>query len=325
MKFLIIQTAFIGDVVLSLPIAQAIKKYLKHTEVHFLIRKGNENLLQNHPDIHKTWIWNKKNKISSAKNLIQSFRKEKFDWVINPHRFISSGIFTIFSKANKTVGFNKNPLSLFYSYPKPHKIQKGIHEVQRNLSLLEPILGKVPEMERPKLYPSNEDFQKVKIYKNEPYVILAPASVWFTKQWELENWIVLAQKLSQKFKVYVVGGPGDIELGEKVKNSNVMIENLCGQLSFLQTAALMKNAVRVWVNDSAPLHFASAMNAPVTAIFCSTTPNFGFYPLSDDTIILSDENLPCKPCGLHGKKACPQKHFLCSKNITVEKALTFNS
>ncbi len=323
MKFLIIQTAFIGDVVLALPIAQVLKKYINSSEIHFLIRNGNENLLLNHPDISKVWIWNKKEKMGSAKRLIQNFRQEKFDWIINPHRFASSGIFTIFSNAHKTVGFNKNPFSMFYTYKKTHLIQKGIHEVQRNLSLLEPIIGKFPDMERPKLYPSDEDFQKVKIYQNEPYVVLAPASVWFTKQWEVENWILLAKKLSEKYKVYVVGGPGDKELGEKVKSSNTKIENLCGQLSFLQTAALMKNAFRVWVNDSAPLHFASAMNAPVTAIFCSTTPNFGFYPLSDETTILSDENLPCKPCGLHGKKACPQKHFLCSKNITVEKALHF--
>lgn len=323
MKCLIIQTAFIGDVVLALPIAQVLKKNFPNAEVHFLVRKGNENLLQNHPDISKIWIWNKKEKLSSGKKLIQFFRNEKLDYVINPHRFTSSGIFTLLSGAKITIGFNKNPLSFAFSYKIPHIIQKGIHEVHRNLSLLKPLLNYEPTLERPILYPSNEDCEKVSFYQKEPYVVLAPASVWFTKQWQLENWVLLAQKLSKNYKVYVVGASSDYELAEKVKNGIPNIENLTGKLTFLQTASLMSKAVRVWVNDSAPLHFASAVNAPVTAIFCSTTPDFGFFPLSDDSIVLSDDSLACKPCGIHGKKACPQKHFLCSKNITVDKALQF--
>ncbi len=322
MKILIIQTAFIGDVVLALPVAQALKKYKPDVEIHFLIRKGNENLIENHPDIHKVWVWNKKEKYRSGWNLIQAFRKESFEWVINLHRFASSGIFTLLAKAGHTVGFKKNPLSFGFSYVKPHLIQKGTHEVHRNLSLLEPLLGFEPPFTKPRLYPSLNDYEKIEPFQAEPYVVLAPASVWFTKQWETSNWMLLAQKLSERLNVFIVGGPKDYELGEKVKNNHPRIINWCGQLTFLQTAALMQKAVRVWVNDSAPLHFASAVNAPVTAIFCSTTPDFGFYPLSDNMMVLSDETLPCKPCGLHGKKSCPKGHFLCSKNITVEQAIS---
>lgn len=321
MKILIIQTAFIGDVVLALPIAQTLKSYLNNVQVHFLLRKGNENLLENHPSIDHIWIWNKKEKWKSAFYILKKLRKENFDWVINPHRFFSSGIFALLSKAKKTIGFEKNPLSYWFTYRYPHIINNGTHEVQRNLLLLQPILGSEIPFEKPRLFPSEQDIEKVKVYKNEPYVVLAPFSVWFTKQWELSNWVELAKRLTEKFNVYLVGGPSDFSMGEIIKNNQKKIINLSGKLSFLQTASLMQDAVRVWANDSAPLHFASAVNAPVTAIFCSTTPKFGFYPLSDDSIILSNENLPCKPCGLHGKKSCPMKHFQCSKSITVEEAM----
>ena len=60
------------------------------------------------------------------------------------------------------------------------------------------------------------------------------------------------------------------------------------------------------------------MNAPTAAIFCSTIPEFGFGPLSDNSqIIQVSEKLDCRPCGLHGKKACPQGHFKCGFDIQL--------
>jgi heptosyltransferase-2 len=97
------------------------------------------------------------------------------------------------------------------------------------------------------------------------------------------------------------------------------VRNLAGTLSFLQSAALMEKAAMNYVNDSAPLHLASAMNAPVTAVFCSTVPAFGFGPLSDKSHIVECENLYCRPCGLHGKPSCPEGHFRCAMDIDLSK------
>jgi heptosyltransferase-2 len=77
-----------------------------------------------------------------------------------------------------------------------------------------------------------------------------------------------------------------------------------------------------YVNDSAPMHIASAVNAPVTAIYCSTVPAFGFGPLSDVSFIVeTDEKLACKPCGIHGLESCPEKHFKCALTIDTKKLL----
>jgi heptosyltransferase-2 len=64
------------------------------------------------------------------------------------------------------------------------------------------------------------------------------------------------------------------------------------------------------------------VNAPVTAIFCSTVPAFGFTPLSDKSFIIeTKEQLTCRPCGLHGKKACPLGHFKCGYGIETNSIL----
>ena len=84
----------------------------------------------------------------------------------------------------------------------------------------------------------------------------------------------------------------------------------------------MSKAKMNYVNDSAPLHFASAMNAPVTAIFCSTITAFGYYPLSDNSYIVETTvPLSCKPCGLHGRRACPLGHFKCAYTIRPDQLL----
>jgi heptosyltransferase-2 len=124
--------------------------------------------------------------------------------------------------------------------------------------------------------------------------------------------------------VYLCGGASDNPICENILNSsnNLSVENLCGKLSFLQSAALMKDAVMNYTNDSAPMHFASAMNAPVASVFCSTIPAFGFGPLSDQQFIIEiKEPLDCRPCGLHGYKACPKGHFNCAYKINDEQLL----
>jgi heptosyltransferase-2 len=84
----------------------------------------------------------------------------------------------------------------------------------------------------------------------------------------------------------------------------------------------MEKAAMNYTNDSAPVHIASAVNAPVTEIFCSTVPGFGYTPLSDHArIVETREKLACRPCGIHGRKECPEGHFKCAWGIEVKDVL----
>jgi heptosyltransferase-2 len=96
------------------------------------------------------------------------------------------------------------------------------------------------------------------------------------------------------------------------------VTNLAGKLSLLASAALMQKAIMNYVNDSAPMHLASALNAPTCAIYCSTVPAFGFGPLAEKSYVVEiNYPLHCRPCGLHGYRACPERHFKCAYDIEV--------
>ncbi|HET9056411.1 MAG TPA: glycosyltransferase family 9 protein [Chitinophagaceae bacterium] len=327
MKILIIQTAFIGDVILATAVIEKLAQHYPGAEIDFLLRKGNESLLLNNPHISEVLIWNKKQaKFRNLLQIIHKVRSNKYDYIINLHRFITSGLVTTCSGARHKIGFNKNPLSLFFTKKVKHIIsssnENDLHEVDRNNLLVASLTDE--KRIKPKLYPSDADIEKIKSLQQQPYICLAPASVWFTKQWAVEKWIELLNNLNPAIKVYLLGAGNDSELCNKIIHSSVhkATENLCGRLSFLESAALMKGAMMNYVNDSAPLHIASAVNAPVTAIYCSTMPYFGFGPLSDISFVIeTKEKLACRPCGLHGHKACPQGHFKCSSGISINEVI----
>jgi heptosyltransferase-2 len=324
-KFLIIQTAFIGDVVLATVLIEKLHDCFPDAEIDFLLRKGNEQLLTGHPFLHEVLIWDKKqHKQKNLFRMLKRIRRSKYDKVVNVQRFFATGVLTAFSGAKETIGFDKNPLSFLFTKKIRHQVggDRSVHETIRNLALISEFTNDI--IVRPKLYPSAADFNSVDQWSHTRFITLSPASVWFTKQFPASQWISFIRNIPAGFTIYLLGGPGDVALCESIRESchRQDLKVLAGSLGFLQSAALMSGASMNYVNDSAPLHFASAMNAPVTAIYCSTIPAFGFGPLSDICHIVEiDQPLYCRPCGLHGYAACPEGHFKCALEIRQEQLI----
>ena len=322
-KILVIQTASIGDVILATPMLENLHLSFPESEIDLLVKKGYETLFTKHPFLHEVLIWDKKNrKYKNLIGLLKKIRATRYDTVINIQRFISTGFLTGFSRAPVRIGFSKNPLSFLYTSKVEHIIGEGLHEVERNMTLLFDLLEY--EEAKPKLYPTNEDFQRVAEYKKPLFYTISPGSLWFTKQFPAEKWIEFLKLSDRNIPVYFLGSEADRELCDAIvmKSGLKMAVNLSGKLTFLESAALMREARMNFTNDSAPMHLASAVNAPVTAIFCSTIPGFGFGPLSDQSFIIeTTETIPCRPCGLHGLKDCPEKHFKCALSIKPDQLL----
>ncbi|MFM9051878.1 MAG: glycosyltransferase family 9 protein, partial [Bacteroidota bacterium] len=257
--------------------------------------------------------------------LLKSIRSEKYDHVVNLQRFGSTGLLTALSGAAMKTGFDKNPFSFLFSKKINHELKSGTHEVDRNHSLIAALTG--TERRLPVLYPTKSDLDSIESFCNYEFVCMAPGSVWATKMWPEIRWCELIRLTLQRHperKIYLLGAPSEFELCERIRKDtgSENVHNLSGEITLLASAALMKKAIMNYVNDSAPMHLASAMNAPVTAIYCSTSPDFGFGPLSASSKTAEVKvRLDCRPCGLHGKKACPLGHFKCGFGITVDQVI----
>ncbi len=323
-KILVIQTAFIGDVVLATALLESLHQQYPQSSIDIVVRKGNEPLFNEHPFINELIVWDKKqHKYLNWLSILKKIRAKHYDVLINLQRFAATGLWTVLSNANTTIGFDKNPFSFLFTHKVKHDVSgNGLHEINRNYALINS-LGLLT-LAMPKLYPTNSDYEKLKVYQAQKYITIAPASVWFTKQFPLTAWVSFINELKFEGPIYILGGPADKALGDKIINEVVSLHssaskkiiNLSGALGFLASAALQQKAVLNYVNDSAPMHFCSAVNAPIVAIYCSTIPAFGFGPLSTNSFIVeTKEKLACRPCGLHGKKQCPLGHFNCAHSI----------
>jgi heptosyltransferase-2 len=256
-------------------------------------------------------------------------------------RYLATGIITVLSGAKKTIGFDKNPLSFLFSEVVKHQFgaaaeaaeaggraaaqnsnSASLHETSRNHALLASLT--TAPVAKPALYPSVANFATVQKWQGAPYICMSPGSVWETKKMPAKNWIDLINAVPTNYTIYLMGAPNETALCAEILSgsSREGVINIAGQLNLLEAAALIKGASLNYVNDSAPMHLASATGAAVAAIYCSTTPAFGYGPLSAKQFIIESlEPLACKPCGLHGKKLCPLGHFNCGHSITTAQLL----
>lgn len=320
-RFLVIQPAFLGDAILTLPLLGQLRRYHPEAEIHYLVRTGVAPLLEGHPWITQTWSWDKT--WQGWLRLFSALRKYPWESVIVVQRFFRMGLLGRLLPARVYITYNKNPLSFLYTHRVRHAFRPDLHESQRVLGLLAP-LGLPTEVPKPPwLFPSREVQVRVRPWiDKQPYIVIAPASRWPTKEAPLSLWAHFLEKLPRHYTAYLVGTREEAPRLASLCVYHPNAHNLAGQLSLLEVAALLQKAQRAFTVDSAITHLASAVGCPTTTVFCSTVPAFGFGPLAPQSqVVESPLPLACRPCGLHGKKACPRGHFRCGTSLSPEPLL----
>jgi heptosyltransferase-2 len=329
MKILVIQTAFIGDVVLTLPLIQEAKKHFKDCIVDVVTIPSTINVLENHTSISETIIFDKRKNDSGFLGLLRlamTLRKKNYDVAFIPHRSLRSALLAALAQIPKRIGVSTSSGKFWFTNVVPY--ERNIHEIERNLTLLEQLGFSPTEKILPNLFPSERDKKIVDIFFSEKTISLeqkiiaiAPGSVWNTKRWLKENFISLSKKLvEENFSVIFVGGKNDEQLCTEIQNSvsSNNIFNSAGKFTLLQSAEIIRRCSVLVSNDSAPMHLAVAMRTPVVAIFGATIPEFGFAPYGEFDSVMEQKNLSCRPCGIHGGNVCPIHTLDCMKNISVE-------
>lgn len=307
-----------GDAVLTTALIEELKVHYPQAQLDYLIYEDHSSLFAGNPKIRRLiCIPSRDMTFRKIWKLIQKIRSEKYQMVLTTNNNRFTGLLTALSGAKNKIGFTENPLSGFFT--KKVSREKGIHEVERKLKLIDRKGGSGDGM--PRLYPNQSDFQEVSQYQHSPYITLAPASDWYTKQLPMENWLSFLDSIDYPMTVLLIGAARNFALCAEIEaacsNQWITFVNLCGSVSLLQSAALMKGAKMNYCNDSGPMHIASAMDAPVRAVFCSTVEEQGFGPLSRDAkIIQTSEKLDCRPCNAKANEFCPLGHFKCATSIS---------
>lgn len=327
-RILIIQTAFLGDVVLTVPLIMALRRAYPNSYLCAMVIPQVREILQDNPALDEIIVYDKKDKEKSWLSFLRLCKKIKaqnFDLAILPHRSFKSALLTFLAKIPCRIGFNISEGSLLLTDKIIYREGKNIHEIERNLSLLDRLDVADKKVEfflragKNALSYSLSMMKKYQIDANDLVVGINPGSVWPTKRYPVEKFAALADKIVKELDatIFIIGGPEDKQIADQVVGQmKERVINIAGETTIKQLIAISQRFNLLITNDSGAMHIAVAQNVPVVAIFGPTTRELGFYPYGQKDIVV-EKKLPCRPCGKHGGNRCPQKNFACMKLITI--------
>ncbi len=253
-------------------------------------------------------------------------KAQHYDAALVPHRSLRSAVVAAFSRIPVRIGFDVSAGRFLFTETVHY--EKNIHEIERNLCFLKPLNISMPKRETPSVYPSLEDvetvdrfFEETSITPNDKLIAIAPGSAWNTKRWLPERFSDLVRKISAAgMKAVLVGGKEDESLCNAIASGakGIGVYVSAGRFSLLQSAELLRRCIALVSNDSAPMHLAVAMKTHVVAVFGATVPSFGFAPYGEKDVVVQIDELPCRPCTIHGGDKCPIGTFACMVNISTE-------
>jgi heptosyltransferase-2 len=320
MTVLVIQTAFLGDVVLTTPLLSLLA--CRHGPVDVITTPAAAALLQGHPAIRSVTSYDKRGQDRGwrgLRRLGRELRARRYERVYLPHRSLRSAALALWSGARERIGFDDAPAAFTYSR-RVARTGKG-HEVERLLALADTL----PVEPAPvSLGLGDEDYARADAWLAERgissgFVALAPGSIWGTKRWPF--YAELASRLDRM--VVVVGGRDDVGLADAIVAAKPgRAASAAGALGLRESAALIHRAAVLVTNDSAPLHLATAVGTPVVALFGPTVPEFGFGPRRPGDVTLGHAALDCRPCSRHGPVRCPLGHHRCMRELSVDLVVT---
>ena len=307
---LVVQTSFLGDVVLTTPLVHALRERARPRRLAVLVRPEAEPLLAGHPDVDDVMVVDKRGGDGGSSGILRTahrLRRERFDVAVSPHRSLRTALMLAAARIPRRIGFRDAPGAPLYH----ERVARDprTHAVERILALAEPFGGAMstPQLSVPVTADARAKAAALLPEGSGPLVGLAPGSVWPTKRWSADGFAAVAAALAADgARCVILGGPAERALGEEVhRGSGGRTVMLCGQTDLATLVAIIDRLGVLVANDSAPMHIACARGVPVVAVFCATTPAQGFGPWGPRATVV-DVDLACRPCGRHGGRRCPR-------------------
>jgi heptosyltransferase-1 len=319
-KILIVKPSSLGDVVHSLPFLNSVRSCFPKAEIHWVIAKGLEGLLDGNPMVDRLIVINKDKwkKISRAastlrevKGLFSEIGHEGYDLAIDLQGLMRSGVITMASRAGLRIGFSEAREGSRFFYNKKVRGGKDVHAVDRYLKIATALgceLGD-PVFPFPLTKKGVEEGRELKEEFGD-YIVIVPGARWDTKIWPAEYFGRVAAMLPHR--CIVVGSGSDRELAERVVSaSRRNAVSFAGRTDITQLIGLMRGAKLAISNDSGPMHIAAAFGVPVVAVFGPTSPGrTGPYGKRHAVV---ESGVSCAPCF---RKKCHD--VKCMRGITPE-------
>jgi len=340
---LVVQTSFLGDVVLTTPL---IAELANRGPVDVLTTPEGGVVLRNNPQIRNVLIYDRREADRGITGFMRTVGRIRhtglygspestttthnaaggfYEAAYLAQGSLRSALLVASTGVKKRVGFNTSEGRRLYTDRVEYRADRHHAERLWRLSMSECADPPSPEQITPRLFPSADDDHAVDTLlrsqladRARPFVALAPGSAWGTKRWPF--FPELAIRIAEESNVVVLGGNSEVALGDMIVSQlpTGCAANAAGRLGILASAALISRARGLVSNDSAPQHLASAMNTPTVSVFGPTVPEFGFGPMGPRSAVAGNHALTCRPCDHHGPQRCPLGHWRCMRELSSD-------
>lgn len=324
---LLIQSAFLGDTLLTLPLARDLKSLYPECRLSVLTLEKTAEVFRGSPWVDEILLDHKRGAHSGPLGLwrlSRDLKERRFDLAVIPHRSFRSALLGLLCGIPERIGFASSAARFLLTKAVP--FAWPMHDLERNLSLLLPLHpGLKVRPDESRYMPAGpvspillQRLQDAGIAESQTLVGVHPGSAWPTKRWLPERFSELCRGLlAEGVKVVLIGAAQDAELCSRIAAESGALD-WSAKTTLAELKALMPRLSLFITNDSGPMHVATASAVPTLAIFGPTTRELGFFPYGREHRVL-EADLSCRPCGLHGGRSCPEGHFLCMKLITVDQ------
>ena len=279
-RILIVRTDRVGDVVLTTPVIEALRKAYPKAKISMMVAPLTKDIVEGCPLLDEVIVYDKKGANAGFLNFwrfIFKLRKKNFDLAINYHLKSRMNLMLFHAGIPRRVGFQNNKLGFLLTeqYPDP-RTNGECHEAEYCLGLLK-YLG-IEGVER-NLYVhvkaeseawAQEFFQQQGIAPRDTLIAIHPGASCISKRWPFERFSEVADRIAQKYhaKIVLIGSRDQKHIVQEVFQSMKQPPiDLAGKTTLSQLISVLKRCTLLISNDSGPVHLAVGVKTPVISIF----------------------------------------------------------
>jgi heptosyltransferase I len=309
-RFLIVRLSHIGDCVLTLPLAAAIKRAIPAATIVWATEKPAIPLLELHPAVDrieavpKHWL----KRPGCWSELRTRLQRERFDWVLDPQSLFKSAALAWLTGCPRRVGFDGRHGRELSRWIHNIRVETAhTHLLDRTLDLLRPLASLYPALsfsragsEDDAPYPNMSAAMNSALVGQSPdfrlpvcptaarmiagwlaserigrFVVINPGASWPSKQWSSERFGAVARSLHHGQGVETVvswAGPQEFELAQEVFESSGGTAHVAPATTLRQFAALAARASLFIGCDTGPMHIAAASGTRCVVLHGPTRP-----------------------------------------------------
>jgi heptosyltransferase-2 len=328
-RILVVRLDRLGDVILSTPVAQALREHFPHAFIAMMVRPPCREAVEGHPALSEVLLYDKEGaerSVGGTLRFARRLRRYEFDTALVLHPSNRSHWVPWLAGIPVRIGYDRKQAWLL-THRIPHRKQEGMkHEALYALELLE-LFGIRAGRPRPVIPVSAEAERRVEqllaasgVAASDTLVAVHPSASCVSKRWMPERFAEVADRLIDRHgvRICLVAGGADVPYARAVEQAmRGAALNAAGSLSVGQLAALLRRAALLISNDSGPVHVAAAVGTPVVDIFGRNQQGLSpqrWGPLGEGHVILHKE-VGCVTCLAH---RC-DIGFLCLTSLAVDE------